>query len=408
MVREGIDLVDVYASVAALHIELFQYGSPSTNESLSLQRMSLLNLEDPNYDLFAFAYLLEWVACDRDVLQFQGDNLSLTLLSEKTTPITQAIYAAELPSALAAYAQSANMFVTSLLLLLALVITLYIGLAHGYMERRNVLKLNRIGAMSYVGRPLIFVRSATAMMLLATASLELHDVDGLAFLAPRNTSWFSVLLAASEVTWLVEVVNDMAIVLTRSHAAQYATVNSLSVWAATALLSWYAPVVFSARYAPVCHVICMDFQVACETATITIGHWTRIGMLGCLTLCVNLLCYSMVRSVQHWHWHWRLVPKRWRPHDVVPYTAPTKKVQSLLLSAGATFLFHHAPWVHNDVYYLDRASAALNGLLSVQYDGIFYVLDIKLWRLFVLAPTPCPQEHPRFVAAQYALPLSLH
>ncbi|KDO33581.1 hypothetical protein SPRG_22090 [Saprolegnia parasitica CBS 223.65] len=406
MARNDIHLSDVYASVAALDIQILQYGSASTNDPLSLERLPLLNPADPTYDLFAFAYLLEWVSCDRDVVHFQGDNMSLTLLSEKTTPIAQAIYAAELPSALASYAQSANMFVTSLLLLIALLLTLYMWLARGYVERRNVLKLNRIGAMSYVGRPLIFVRSATAMMLLATASLELHITDGLAFLAPGATSWLSVLLASSEVTWLVEVVNDMAMVLTRSHAAQYAAINSLSVWAATALLSWNAPVTFTAIYAPVCRLSHMDLQVTCETAAITIGHWQRIATLACLTLSVNALCYSIVRSLQRWRWLWRLVPAQWRPKDSVP--APTKKVQSLLLSAGATFLFYHAPWIFNDVYYLDRASAALNGLLSVRYDGIYYVLDIKLWRILVLAPTPCPPQHPKYAAAQYALPLSLH
>ncbi|CAK4246644.1 unnamed protein product, partial [Aphanomyces euteiches] len=36
------------------------------------------------------------------------------------------------------------------------------------------------------------------------------------------------------------------------------------------------------------------------------------------------------------------------------------------------------------VYCIDQASAAINGILSVQLGNTFYVFDLKIWRLFTI------------------------
>ncbi|RHY09869.1 hypothetical protein DYB25_013717 [Aphanomyces astaci] len=36
------------------------------------------------------------------------------------------------------------------------------------------------------------------------------------------------------------------------------------------------------------------------------------------------------------------------------------------------------------VYYIDPASAVINGMLSIQVKNTFYIFDVKVWRLFVI------------------------
>ncbi|KAH9150047.1 hypothetical protein AeRB84_007043, partial [Aphanomyces euteiches] len=36
------------------------------------------------------------------------------------------------------------------------------------------------------------------------------------------------------------------------------------------------------------------------------------------------------------------------------------------------------------VYYLDPASAVINGILSIRFSNVYYVLDLKVWRIFVI------------------------
>ncbi|OQR88842.1 hypothetical protein THRCLA_22790 [Thraustotheca clavata] len=61
---------------------------------------------------------------------------------------------------------------------------------------------------------------------------------------------------------------------------------------------------------------------------------------------------------------------------------PTSPVRSLLLSHGARYHFTHTSRITKGVYYLDRASAALNDIITFRYGAYMYAFDIKLWRMF--------------------------
>ncbi|CAK4694485.1 unnamed protein product, partial [Aphanomyces euteiches] len=39
-------------------------------------------------------------------------------------------------------------------------------------------------------------------------------------------------------------------------------------------------------------------------------------------------------------------------------------------------------WIDHNLYYIDPASAAINGLLSLRVKNVFYIFDVKIWRFF--------------------------
>ncbi|OQR99716.1 hypothetical protein THRCLA_06413 [Thraustotheca clavata] len=354
-------------AIEQLNIELIQYATSVVATPLTIQSLPLLNPNDTTFDLYAWAMIYEWVINHRDVVHFVGDEGSFMLISERTAPITQGIYLSELSSTLTTYARSSNIFVTSVMMCVAFVVTVYIGVAHCVIERKNIFKLNRVGAFSWVGRPLVLVRSITAMCLLSTAQLDVVSIDGLFMLQSSSEVWYNIILAAGEVTWLVEVVNDVAMVLTREYTAYYATANSLLVWLITALLSFFIPAKYGAERNYSCYVAQVDYQIVCHSATIIIGHWNRMVLLILITVGCNVICYLFTRL---WMKHnWESLPDqiyRWFTGTQAAKPIPNVPVRSLLLSGGATYLFSHSKWVDGNVYFLDRASAVINGILTVR------------------------------------------
>ncbi|EQC27628.1 hypothetical protein SDRG_14539, partial [Saprolegnia diclina VS20] len=167
-------------------------------------------------------------------------------------------------------------------------------------------------------------------------------------------------LAANEVTWLVGIVNDISLVWTQDHTIAYATINSLLMWLISALLATLAPVQATITVSPTCEIATLDYQVVCVAGSVVIGSLERLLTLVGLVIVCNGVCFGLVRCL------WK------RPHPHVS--------SSMLLCGGAKYLFSHDGWLDEDgTYFLDRASAVLNGLLSVRYQNQWVVFDVKTW-----------------------------
>ncbi|KDO17515.1 hypothetical protein SPRG_16968 [Saprolegnia parasitica CBS 223.65] len=280
------------------------------------------------------------------------------------------------------------MYVTLVVLSIAVLACVYIIASRGYAEGMNMLELSRVGGIVWVGRPLLFLRSLTAMAVLCTGSLDLQVVGSMSYLHSTDVPWYKTCLAASEVSWLVAIVNDVLMIWTKEHTALYVTPNGLLVTGVTALLSTLSPVTHTASLGHTCAIAEVDFQMVCSGGEVVIGVWERVALLVLLVGVLNVVTFGLMR------WLVRKPPKN--------------RAESLLLYAGAKYLFLSTKWIYKDVYYLDRASAALNGLVSVRYNGIYYGLDIKTWRTFTLTRpnvAEIPSTHALFTPAMYALPL---
>ena len=203
------------------------------------------------------------------------------------------------------------------------------------------------------------MRSITALCLLSTASIELQSDGVFSYFVTTPVPLWTTCLAANEVTWLVGIINDISLVWTQDHTIAYATFNSLLMWLISALLAALSPVQATITVSPTCEIATLDYQVVCVAGSVVIGSLQRLlTLVGTVIIC-NGVCFGLVRCL------WK------RP---VSHVSSSK-----LLCGGAKYLFEHHNWVSGDVYHLDRASAVLNGLLSVRYQGQWLVFDVKTW-----------------------------
>ncbi|KAF0702803.1 Aste57867_7753 [Aphanomyces stellatus] len=84
-------------------------------------------------------------------------------------------------------------------------------------------------------------------------------------------------------------------------------------------------------------------------------------------------------------------------------------LHSIFVYSGAKYLFITRSWIHHDVYYMDRMSGLLNGILSIRTQSVIYGLDVKLWhlsRVDIQRDLTLAKIHPLFESTKYAIPLT--
>ncbi|CAK4651592.1 unnamed protein product [Aphanomyces euteiches] len=208
--------------------------------------------------------------------------------------------------------------------------------------------------------------------MLSTSTLTLETSGNFTRLITPERSMkenFSTVLAGSETCWLVVVITDLAVLITKDHTTKYSLYSSLIMAITTAILSLTFPVQPRLVVARTCEAVEFDLQLLCQAGVVQIGSRQWAIDLVLLTRGVLLVCYL-----------W----EKWRyPH----FQLPAHKL-SLWLPAGAFYLYEKQPWIIDDTLYLDRVSAFMCGLLAVTHKASIYLLDIKTWRTYTIAIDP--------------------
>ncbi|EQC33225.1 hypothetical protein SDRG_09209 [Saprolegnia diclina VS20] len=358
----------VERDVVSLGVGIMQYAQHVPTHALSLFFEPLFASLDMHYMSWALAH--DWAVGIREALVVTGDVASLAILTAQSKPATFSASAIELPLNTATYVRGFCQYISVVLVVLAIVISFYTVSTMGSGEGWNLLEINRVGGMVWIGRPLLLVRSISALCILSTATLELVSRGDATILATSRSdvaapiAFLTSVLAASELGWLVYIFNDVAMVITRQYTASYTIKAALLCMLLAILLSVLSPIAHSVTIDRVCVFVALDFTMQCHSGVVTIGSRTRLVTLSVIAVGVSTAMFALDRA------RCRL-------------PLPLEK-DSYLLSSGAKYLFEKEGWVVHGIYCLDYASAALSGLLVLRYRNVRYIFDIKTWRLLVL------------------------
>ncbi|OQR90983.1 hypothetical protein ACHHYP_05092 [Achlya hypogyna] len=355
---------------AEVRIEMIQ-AMVVGNESV-FSRRPYFDAADPHLDLFAWLYLFSWASGSREVITFTGDTGSLTTMSAESMALLTAANALELPTSLSTYIRSAIQYITILLVLVALMVLGYIIGNKGYIEGLNMMEINRVAGIVWVGRPFLALRGMTAICLLATARLDLVRTGELYYLESAATVWYTTVLASGEMGWLVYIINDVFSVWTAEYTMGYAVKSGIVAWGASGLWSLVSPVTHAVTVDRSCSLDAVDYQAVCTAGVLAIGSFERLcGLVGA-AFGSALVCY--------------LVERRLNPELA---GAPAHS-DSLLLSSPGRYMFEKEHWEGHGVYYMDKASGVINGVLSFEYRHQLYLFDIKMWRKYTIDRSKFP------------------
>ncbi|KAF0715766.1 hypothetical protein As57867_003190, partial [Aphanomyces stellatus] len=373
-----------------VQLEYMQFlDTPDDFSDVSVSRIRFFDPTEPDVAFFLWGHVFEWVEGRREVVRFTGDAGSIAVLSKyQWDASNQVANPTEIPRNFSTFTYLAAAYITIVLFSLALAACLYILLARGYVEGTNMLQFNRVVGGVWIGRPLMLLRGCIALALLSTATLDLTKSAGIhgpevsdaalknPFDAPATRMFTTLpevmgtLLSASEVNWVVYLVNDLFSVVTADYTYWGSALSAVAAWALTAIWSFVLPVKHSVTVARECHVDAVDWHATCTSGVVEIGRVSRFtGLLG-LAVGISFVTYIVLRV--RW-WGGRAMARQTR-------------YESRVLSSVATFSFSLDHWTHDDAdgrLYLDKASALLNGMITAEWQGKTFIFDIKTWRGYV-------------------------
>ncbi|EQC27344.1 hypothetical protein SDRG_14868 [Saprolegnia diclina VS20] len=214
----------VETDVLQTSVGVVQYVRHVPTNRVELFHQVLFDPSDATMTYTSYALAYDWVVGGREALSVQGDTSSMALLSAASYLATLAASSIEVPRNVAAYLRGLCQYVSFVLVALASVTALYALFGGSAGEGLNLFKINRVGGMIWVGRPLLLARSFTALSHAASSS--------------RGVAALTQILAAGEVGWLVYIFDDICMPLTRELSAAYAFKASILTWFIVAALSF--------------------------------------------------------------------------------------------------------------------------------------------------------------------------
>ncbi|KAF0718271.1 hypothetical protein As57867_001790, partial [Aphanomyces stellatus] len=345
--------------VAALHIQVIQVILNNTTPGLFQQQIFST---DPQraWVFFGWCYMYDWVVGTREVVSFQGDISTVTTLSSPTQPLSIQPNANEIPTGLAFTLLKIVQYITGVFIAVACIIAIYIVVCRGRIQSINLFELNRLVGLVWVGRPLLIVRSLTALILLNTQRLDLATNGAATGFTSPQLVWYNLLLAAGEVNWFVYVMNDALSVVTQEYTPSYATKSTMLTWAVFIVWTIASPCRHTATIARTCVAVDMDFGLFCNSGVVEIGRLPRLG----LSIGVAIACVVGSYILE-------LATRRGTYVDI----------PSCLLSSQAKYFLELANEpAQTESLRMDKVSAVLAGILSFTIHKHVYVLDVKKWR----------------------------
>ncbi|EQC38783.1 hypothetical protein SDRG_03742 [Saprolegnia diclina VS20] len=346
--------------------------------------MTPLLASDEVWSFYGWGFIYEWVIGLREVVAFDGDVGRVTTLSASQAPAHFSPESAAIAPSFSLACLVCVQYITLLLIVISVLVVCTALQQRGRVEALNLLYINRIVGLVWIGRPLLLVRSLTALWLLHTTPLELVQTHGvLTSFVSLPLLWYKVILAGAELTWSVYILNDLLSCLTQQYTALYAPKSSNLTWAAAIVWTYIAPQQHRAFLHRHCVAHNMDDALQCVSGGVEIGSVARVSVsIGIGILAIVVCCIFEVLR---------------RPN------VPPNSVGTLLLNAQSYYVLDFGRWTWEGDVYLDKMSAIMAGILAVQVRESLYVFDIKTWRLFH-QPVEPPSLKP--ARLRQAVPLS--
>ncbi|RHY47279.1 hypothetical protein DYB34_010246 [Aphanomyces astaci] len=352
-----------WVAVNAANISLVQFILANGTTRM-LYQTPLFVPSQPYWTFYAWCLVYEWAAGIREVVSFQGDVGTVTTMSAIIGQLSVPLDTALVANKIAMVFLGSVYYVTYVIIAVTIVAMGYTLVSRGRIESLNLFELNRIVGHVWVGRPLLILRSVTALWLLNTKPLVLSKVGLGTHLTAPPVAWYKSILAASELTWVVYILNDVLSCFTQQHTATYAAASSVCVCFITAVWTLVSPHSCTVTLDRTCAYVNMDGGMDCTSGVIAVGSVTRIWadlaiVLGCVVLCAT-------------------IDMKCRP-GVPPLLIPT-----LLLNASSYYMLDFTHWRKGSDFFLDQTSGVLSGLLTLHWKGTLYIFDVKNWRFVSL------------------------
>ncbi|OQR82070.1 hypothetical protein THRCLA_11159 [Thraustotheca clavata] len=290
------DVENVTNTINHLNITLMQFATNynQTNWTLLLQPLLL-----HEWDFYGWTMLYDWVIGTREVVAFEGDNGTLVLISDMypTTSNSPSVDTMTHSSYLIFYLV---VYFSMILGLLAFASTVAAMSCRFKFDAINLIFLNRVGGSTWLGRPLMFLRGCTAILLLSTAPLVLTNYQGFTKFEPTRRSWIETLVLINEANWVTYVITEVLLIMNPKGIQVSGCLSCGVVWLIYLCIDVIAPISATTQLSRTCSAQDFYLQLHCSGSIVSIGDYSRACLLlvvpvivvAVITLCVSVLKIS--------------------------------------------------------------------------------------------------------------------
>ncbi|KAG9397709.1 hypothetical protein AC1031_020289 [Aphanomyces cochlioides] len=170
----------------------------SENASDILLRQDIIDNSTDAWSFFGWIALYDWVDGLREVIQFDGDEGSYTLMSARTCH----------------YFWNFMIYVCGLTTLFVLLVFIYSVQVKFDVDGFNLFQFNRVFGSVWVGRPLLLLRGLTAIIILSTSTATITSSNSITFFSDYRPTIVNQLILSGECLWIVYVMSDLLLPLT--------------------------------------------------------------------------------------------------------------------------------------------------------------------------------------------------
>ncbi|KAF0690933.1 Aste57867_17739 [Aphanomyces stellatus] len=350
------------------HLKLVQCIGDADGLEVHLSHVNVFAGTESVFEFYVWLYFVDWVKGAREVVAFQGDSSSRTTLSAP-----QKLDAREYrghPSQRLELPRPRDSICDDCAPWRRLPrLCLYWHEPRAYPRAPH----DSFSNIVWSTQPLVLFRGLTGLGFLSTVSLELvQRPRGLVhYFESVVPSLVWTLLSVGDTTWIVYVIVDLSSVATNQYSRSFSMQSAVFVSLASAAWSLASPTTHRVAVARTCFVVAVDFDVVCSGSSMEIGNASRFLVNRHNRVRMKLLSFFL-------------------------YAAAKNRFEPGILSS----------WEHDGVYYLDKASAVLTGLVTMELRGTLHIFDSKSWRHHCIAPSQTNARGPNVpLHLQHAIPL---
>ncbi|KAG9408196.1 hypothetical protein AC1031_021441 [Aphanomyces cochlioides] len=340
-----------------LNVGLIQFAADQDAENWTLLRQGLL--DDPDWTYFGWLMIYDWVEGKREVLSFEGDATTMRLISSADSPSQ---YPSNFDSLTSATRLIYYFVLYTSLILSAIVVAsvIYMLCSRFKADGWNLFWFNRIVSSVWIGRPLMFLRGATAALLLSTTQLQTTASPYARFVV-RQRPWYEISVLAGEATWILYIAHDLlSVVISRQYTASYCASGCMLAWSALIFLEFMWPVMPTSSISHDCSAVNLNFAIICSSGVLRLGSLAQVWLM--FTIQVTALIFTLlVVGVKHYSNTMRrnmLSGLNWYSLGIADHFIFSKRQK-------------HASF-HDDV------TCLMAGFVRMRWGSKVYIFDVKL------------------------------
>ncbi|OQS03611.1 hypothetical protein THRCLA_04073 [Thraustotheca clavata] len=268
----NLSMPQVSATLAfnQLNISIMQFASDPTHTNYTLLLQPLIEYNSPR-TFYSWVMLLDWVLRMREVISLEGDNGTFVLMSEAYSISSMTINKGFLTNA-STVVYYILVYFTAVMITLGIISTL----TSYRCQCENLFFFHQIVGSTWVGRPLMFLRGATAIFLLGSEPIQLKYNGYITRFDFSSRSLLECIVLSSEASWISVVAHELMAPFTCRGARTVSRISTGSAWLICLILDIVSPNEVITKLDHKWRAIDMINQHYCNFGAIEIGSYNRV------------------------------------------------------------------------------------------------------------------------------------